>query len=302
MRIGVIGHGMVGGALSRWFFQHTNHDVLISDPEKGFDDDLREAEIVFVCVPAPTKSMKQDLSIIESVFKALEEKHKNTRSPIFVRSTVLPGTCDGLSLKYNRMVMAMPEFLTARRAYEDMCDLDVVCGYPLSYDSEVAPSVVSRLLFLSFQDKKQFKITQNRAAEMGKYVHNCFGAVKVTYFNAVKKLCEKNGIKYEQMLDVATLTGFIEREHTMVPGPDGKAGFGGTCLPKDLAAFIGFAGADASHMLFKDVLCLNRMYRGIKDYDDGTEGKETHESNVSGEAMQSVSESLERTKEQSHSD
>src|SRR6185503_5957212 len=68
---------------------------------------------------------------------------------------------------------------------------------------------------------------------------NCFGAVKINYFNAIYSLCKKMGANYYNVLAGAMTPGFIEVTHTQVPGPDGRFGFGGHCLPKDLTAFIG---------------------------------------------------------------
>ena len=41
---------------------------------------------------------------------------------------------------------------------------------------------------------------------------------------------------FDQMVDAITIDPRIGRSHTQVPGPDGKFGYGGHCLPKDMAA------------------------------------------------------------------
>jgi len=35
--------------------------------------------------------------------------------------------------------------------------------------------------------------------------------------------------------------GRVGDSHTLVPGPDGKKGFGGSCFPKDINAFMTFS-------------------------------------------------------------
>ena len=47
------------------------------------------------------------------------------------------------------------------------------------------------------------------------------------------EFCNKKGINYNNVIDHVVLDKRITKSHTMVPGPDGKFGFGGTCLPKD---------------------------------------------------------------------
>lgn len=260
MHIGIIGCGVVGGALMRWINKFTEHNLHVNDPHLGHHDCAYDQPIIFVAVPVPTKSMNQDLSILEDVIAKCKED-----SLIFVRSSVLPGTCDRLSRKYNKYVCAMPEFLTERRADFDMERSKIFAGHPAEYKN-IRPVIYSQLAEV-FQYKKVISLKSNQECEMGKFMHNVYGAFKVTYFNMIKKQCDMHDISYDDALDVALHTGFINKIHTMVPGPDGKKGFGGRCFPVNLEAFIGFVGEDASHMLLNDVHCLNRLYRGLTKED-----------------------------------
>ena len=157
----------------------------------------------------------------------------------------------------------MPEFLTERFADEDMEKLPIICGHPKA-DPYALPRVHHAMseIFPS----KNMVILENKECEMAKYVHNCFGALKVTYFNGVYKECERLGIDYQNVLSGARVTPFIERYHTQVPGPDGSYGFAGKCFPKDLVAFIGFLGNRSFRLMMENVFLLNRFYRGEKVY------------------------------------
>ena len=73
-------------------------------------------------------------------------------------------------------------------------------------------------------------------AEMVKYAHNVFGALKVTYFNCIYDLCQKMGMDYERVRKGILGSTYINEVHTQVPGPDGKLGYGGKCFPKDVNA------------------------------------------------------------------
>lgn len=261
MVIGIIGYGVVGSALAH--FIKTNHPdtvIKVYDPNlkystqswTSFEDSMADCQAVFIAVPVPTlENRTQDLSIL---------KQSLTRCPlgipIFIKSTVLPGTCDQLSKEFNRNVYAMPEFLTERTAKEDVLKHAVVCGGS-PFQSEEHWRIV-KYLFSSVD----IKWMSNMEAELAKYTHNCFAALKVNYFNNIKKLCEQLACSYSDVLNGVMVTGFVERTHTQVPGPDGKNGYGGKCLPKDLKAFLGLLNEEGMQ-LFRSSLYWTEFENGL---------------------------------------
>lgn len=93
-----------------------------------------------------------------------------------------------------------------------------------------------------------------------KYMHNVFGAYKVTYFNTVqsesresslsmpsqscedavnacREYCEQMGADWRKVHTGVLLSGYINDTHTYVPDPDGKFGYGGKFFPKDVNVF-----------------------------------------------------------------
>ena len=225
LKIGIYGYGVVGSALGNWLIENTGHSILAVDPAKNLSPNMSSINVAFICVPVPTdKDGTQNLETLKQVASEVLGG-----VPIFVRSTVLPGTCRRLSIKLGRPVYSMPEFLTERQAYQDMCDLPVLCGG--------GAEILGRV----FEGKKQIIEMENEEAELAKYTHNCFAAVKVNYFNIIKSIADSMGCDYMTVLKGAMITRFIEPTHTSVPGPDGKFGFGGKCLPKDLRAFASYA-------------------------------------------------------------
>ena len=76
---------------------------------------------------------------------------------------------------------------------------------------------------------------------MVKYFINTFLAVKVSFANEMKQICESAGLDYDDVRRLALFDNRIGKSHLMVPGPDGELGFGGTCFPKDINALISFA-------------------------------------------------------------
>ena len=102
----------------------------------------------------------------------------------------------------------MPEFLTERTAYEDFCSQAMVF---------TAECDLLQRIFVG----KHFVEMTSFEAEVCKYAHNVFGALKVTYFNGVYDYCQKNGADYNRVLGGMLLSGYINDVHTAVPGPDG---------------------------------------------------------------------------------
>lgn len=246
MRIGLIGIGVVGGVLKRWFEENTDHELRLYDPGKGFAQDLSGSEAIFIAVPVPAKSKGQDLEALkQSVFIA-----KCHTQNVFIRSTVLPGTNDDLG------TISMPEFLTERRAYQDFCDLPIVVGRD-------GQDIIQKI----FRSKVKVYVS-NIEAELTKYAHNCFGALKVTYFNIIEELCRKLGVEYYEVIKASMLTGFINEHHTFVPGPDGKRGYGGKCFPENISSMKNFLMHEyglkmtGAGKFFEKIEELNRFYRG----------------------------------------
>src|SRR3990167_8693371 len=116
--VGIVGVGVVGGTLAKWFKEHTDHDVRLDDPQKGHLDFLEDCEAIFISVPVPASPNGQDFKILEEAV-SLAKKHTDK---VFIRSTVLPGTNDRLG------TISMPEFLTERQAYSDITKYPILCG------------------------------------------------------------------------------------------------------------------------------------------------------------------------------
>ena len=233
-KVVLFGHGVTGEALSTYLeVKNPNLEIAIRDPKKGFEDNILGAQFAFICVPVPVSDdYKQDLTM---VMDCLERTHPTT-IPI-IRSTMAPGTIAKLEAQFKRPIVHMPEFLTARKSMADMFDhTNMYLGY-----NPDDGQFVNRMISLEdiFPDKI-FTHCRSDEAEMIKLMHNCFGAMKVTFFNAVRNFCDHKAVDYETVRrGILTVTDFISAEHTQVPGPDGRFGYGGTCFPVNIRAMIG---------------------------------------------------------------
>jgi UDPglucose 6-dehydrogenase len=244
LNVGIIGCGVIGGALKRWISEH-NPDckLLVSDPAKGFTDKVTDADVFFINIHIQTEhDGSQDISPLKNIIEKLSDK------PIFIRTTLLPGTTDALRKKLHKNIFFMPEFLREKTAYEDFC------GQPMVFCGEVD------LLKRIFVGKKYETMT-SLEAEIAKYAHNVFCALKVNFFNGIHEFAVKTNCNYEKIREGVLLSGHINDRHTMVPGHDCKFGYGGKCFPKDVDAFAKFT--ERSHLgeMIELVRTQNEYYR-----------------------------------------
>ena len=248
IKVGIIGCGFVGGALKTWLEENNSDvEVLVSDPAKGYNDDMGGIDIAFLQIHVPTEDDgTQDLTLMTELIKGLPDV------PVFVRTTILPGTSDRLSRETGHQVCYMPEFLTERTHIEDFKKQTMVFTGALDLLVKVFPG-------------KKFTVMSPLEAELSKYIHNVFGAYKVTYFNAAKEYVEKMGGNWAKVHTGTLLSGYINDMHTYVPGPDGKLGYGGKCFPKDVNAFAKMTKGTPMGTLLAPLHELNVHFRGVEE-------------------------------------
>ena len=84
--------------------------------------------------------------------------------------------------------------------------------------------------------------TTYETAELIKYFNNLFFAVKVSFMNEMKLIADKLlDVQWDKAVEGFVSDGRVGDSHLQVPGPDGKRGFGGSCFPKDINAFIDYS-------------------------------------------------------------
>ena len=246
--VGIIGCGFVGGALKVWLEEHNPEiKIVVSDPYKGYNDDISGADVYFLQIHVQTEEDgSQNLTVMKELISNLPDR------PVFVRTTILPGTSAMLSKETRHRVYFMPEFLTERTYIEDFRT------QPMIFTAE------EELLSKVFMGKKHIMMT-SLEAEITKYAHNVFGAYKVTYWNAVYDYCQKMGADFAKVHDGCLLSGYINEMHTQVPGPDGKFGYGGKCFPKDVNALATWVKDEPLGKLIAYLHELNVHFRGFEE-------------------------------------
>lgn len=268
MKIGVIGNGFVGSAVSNGF---KNHDVKVFDKNTEISshpiNEVVAQDFVFVCVPTPMKNIMGDdcnLSIIESCFKEVEQIGSN--AIFIIKSTVPIGTTARLQKAHPTLnIVHSPEFLTAKFAKEDFLNAD---RHIVGYVKKKSVGEKAANLFKKAFPNIPCLMMKSDESESVKYIANCFFATKVSFFNEIFLLINKLGLDWNSIINGVMGDRRIGDSHFQVPGHDGDKGFGGTCFPKDINALIKtFEKNGLNPKLLKSAWSINLDVR--KDLDWG---------------------------------
>lgn len=252
MNIGIVGAGTVGGALAA-AFHDKSHTLSVYDKEasrrRSTLTQVLACDLVFVCLPTPQKegSLECDLSYVHNFFDGVCRVFGGSYKDInwVLKSTVPVGTTRKLRDDFGLVnLVHSPEFLTARTAKEDAAEPRVnIIGIPhtapLLLKKEYNPIGSDlRKLYAETWPEVPVRILSSDESEFVKLMQNSFSAVKISFFNEMRAFADEVGLNWQACLTAALAQGWIGEMHTQVPGPDGKRGYGGTCLPKDIANLI----------------------------------------------------------------
>lgn len=253
-------------------------DVLKKNIAEGrikFTDNIIEAadfgEAVFLCVGTPqSMTGKADLSQVEEAARQIAE-NSDSYKLIIEKSTVPVNTHKRVKTTLKRYskkgvqfdVGSNPEFLREGSALEDFMKPDrIVVGA----ESEKAKEIFERL-YKPFTDKGYpLLITTPAVAELIKHASNSFLALKISYANMVSDLCEKVGADIEFVTKGMGLDERIGKRFL-----NAGLGYGGSCFPKDVRAFIAMAeehGVDFSILEEADKLNSRRREQYLKKIED----------------------------------
>lgn len=256
LKIGIIGVGMVGTPLKRYFeeikgYQRGKELFLYDiDPKKGYFDDINKADVVFVCVPTPSApDGSANVSMVNSAIRMLEDG-----KAVVIKSTVPPGTTEYFQKKYPKQKLLFnPEFLTESRAWEDMLSPDRQVVAHTASSKSFTSSILNLLptaFFTSPGTLGTYTFTRINAteAEMGKYAGNFFGALKVTFGNVMKDFCDALNSSFKKTktagnADYQNVRAMLAHDRRIgdawlnVDYHDYR-GYGGYCFTKDTIALI----------------------------------------------------------------
>lgn len=239
--VGVSGIGFVGDALVHGFSQK-GVDLCLYDKYKdggvGRIRDLLDCWLVFLCLPTLycQELQRYDTTALEQNCQYLSQNR--FKGIVVIKSTVEPGTSQQLADKYSLKIVHNPEFLTARTARLDFLNQDhIVLG---KTNSRLQDGEYNRLLtwYQELFPDAEISICTSGESESMKIMVNSFYAVKVQLFNEFHLLSMKTNDNFEVIKEMMLKNGWINPQHTNVPGPDGRLSYGGACFPKDTSALL----------------------------------------------------------------
>ncbi len=229
---------------------------------------VENSQVVFIAVPTPPQhDGSVDLSFIEKVAREIAGVLTDYRV-IVDKSTVPVKTGEKVAesiKRYNRHrakfdVVSNPEFLREGCAVNDLMQPDrIVIGAQSEHAVDVMKKVYEPFM-------APILVTDINSAELIKHAANSFLALKISYINAVSAICEASGADVEKVADGIGMDRRIGR-----PFLNAGIGYGGSCFPKDIAAFITISDQlGVPFALLKEVQRINaaqkdRFLKGIRD-------------------------------------
>ena len=229
---------------------------------------VQQSDVIFIAVPTPPQADGSvDLSFIEGVSR--EIAGAMTAYKIVVdKSTVPVKTGEKVAETIKRYckakvdfdVVSNPEFLREGFAVDDFMKPDRVVIGVLS----ARPVPAMREIYAPYH--APVIVTDIHSAELIKHAANSFLALKISYINAVSVLCEMSGANVQEVAQGMGMDARIGRQFL-----DASLGFGGSCFPKDLSAFIRLSESLGYEFgLLKEVQKINaeQMNRFVKKIEE----------------------------------
>jgi UDPglucose 6-dehydrogenase len=248
-------------------FHEPGLDELVTTGVQGgrlrFEDEadgaIGEADVVFVCVGTPPRATGEaNLIAVEDASRSVARAARG-RTVVVEKSTVPAGTAqrvrrtlqlEGGSSAADLEVVSNPEFLREGSAVEDSLHPDrILVGAEVPW-----AFAVMRDLYRPMLDEGATLIeTDINTAELAKHASNAFLALKISYANALARICERTGADVKAIADVMGADPRIGRAFL-----DAGLGYGGSCFPKDLDAFERLASQlHYDFPLIREVVRLN---------------------------------------------
>ena len=234
--------------------------VASTDAKLKFD----EAEMCIICVGTPSKpNGSLNTGFVEGVAAQIGMLIGKRTSPLLVvvRSTLIPGTMRSLVLNILSEKSASapgekfeaifhPEFLREGSSVKDYYDP------PTIVVGERAPGVGKKLLDLYKDFRAPVFCVSYEVAETVKYCGNLFHALKITFANEIGSFCQAHGVDSREVMEIFCHDSKLNLSAKYLrPG----FAFGGSCLPKDLRAFLSAARQrDVATPMLSNILPSNK--------------------------------------------
>ena len=230
-------------------------------------DACRQSSVIFLALPTPPKpNGDADLTYIENVSREIA-LNMDSYKLIVEKSTVPAETGKKIQRtiqlnlprkfkKGNKILLdfdvaSNPEFLKEGSAVHDFMNPDrVVLGVESKKAEKILREIYKPL-------KTKLVVTNIASSEMIKHASNSFLATKISFINAVAQICDRVGADVLKVAQGMGLDKRIGRQFL-----DAGIGYGGSCFPKDVDAFIRLSEKNGYDFpLLKEVRRINDWQR-----------------------------------------
>lgn len=222
----------------------------------SIEEGVEHGEVLFIAVPTPPQpDGSVDLSFVERVAREISQ-YLDSYRVIVDKSTVPVKTGERVAQTIRRYarpgvefdVVSNPEFLREGSAVEDLMKPDRIV---IGGNSDRALATMQKVYepFMA-----PVLVTDINSAELIKHAANSFLALKISYINALSEICEVAGADVLKVADGIGTDKRIGRAFL-----NAGLGYGGSCFPKDIAAFIAIADQlGVPFTLLKEVQRINQ--------------------------------------------
>ena len=220
--------------------KHLNTTKLLAF-SNSLNESMQNADIIFITVGTPSRRL-EDEADLSYVWSVAEEIGNNIKKYCLVvtKSTVPVGTSQEIKKiiqkkvsNENFDVVSNPEFLREGSAINDFMRPDRVV---IGTENKKSENIMKELYRPLYLRETPLVSTSIETSEIIKYASNSFLATKIGFINEIADLCESVGANVQ---DVSKALGIDQRigSKFLNAGP----GYGGSCFPKDVKAFISTA-------------------------------------------------------------
>ena len=229
-------------------------------------DAVLQSDISFVCVGTPSsRSGRINLGSVQRVSEQIGAAlaSKNDWHTIAIRCTVFPGTIESMVIPIleeksgkragvDFAVCANPEFIREGTAVRDFFNP------PFTVIGAASKQLSAALHELYITIPGRVFDTSIRTAEMVKYACNAFHALKIDFANEIGSLAREVGVNPHGVMEILCADTKLNISPAYLkPG----FAFGGSCLPKDVAALAHYARQiDLSLPLLQSILPSNQAH------------------------------------------
>ena len=273
MNVSLIGNGYLGQAYEGVF-----PEALVYDEPKGMyaGEQTIEAgrmavnscDLAIIAVPTDYKDGELDTSIVEDIVGWCESE------TILIKSALQPGTTDRLVKETGKSIAVSVEYIgegsyyTPPEIYPDPKDpkkhrLLVIGG------EEPARSRAAEALWEQMSPDTRIHLVTAVEAEITKMAENTYGAMKVTWANVLRDVCDKYGANFISVHQAWSEDGRVDPMHTRSVAHN--RGWNSKCYNKDVRAFAKASGSALLTGMIVDNdrhLAMNEVNRTVGDRGD----------------------------------